>query len=223
MERRLTNLSFEDWVTFVFCWPYDPAGSPWYYDSDCEYWDAPSAAVVAYLTRLFEHSVTVLQDYSDGEIAQGLWYIASNGASDYMFALGDCTVPLSDRLRCIQSLEALFRDLLAVRCSPHLSHRDEPGANPLNVVCYMWWDLVPICPVPEERQVIFDAVLQVQTAILELPSLACQEAALHGFGHWLNTHESAIQATIDRWLQRHPELRPELRIYAQSARGGCVL
>ncbi|WP_346289549.1 hypothetical protein [Sphaerothrix gracilis] len=223
MERKLTDLSFEDWILFVFCWPEDPNGLLWYYDHDCEYWDAPPAQIITYLTRLFEQPAAALTGYTDGEIAQGLWYIVSNGASDYMFALADITVPLCDRLRCLDAFEILFRELFAARCSPHLSHRDEPGANPLNVTCYMWWDLLPLCPVVEEREAIFEAVWRSQTAMLHLPAIACQEAALHGMGHWLETNESAIQATIDTWLRQQPHIRPELRAYAQSARCGCVL
>lgn len=223
MDRRLTDLCFEDWILFVFCWPVNSAQNYWYYDLNCEYWEAPAVQVVAYLTRLFEHPAVVLTDYSDGEIAQGLWYIVSYGASDYMAALSDPAVPLAARLRCIDAFTILFRDLFAMRCSPHLSHRDEPGANPLNTICYMWWDLIGFTPVEPEQAVIEEAVLRSQTAMLHLPAIACQEAALHGFGHWLESNESVIQATIDCWLAQHPDLRPELRIYAQSARCGCVL
>lgn len=173
------------------------------------------------MTRLFEHPVEVLADYSDGEIAQGLWDIASDG--EYGLALGAIEVPLSDRLHCIDAFTVLFRELFAARCSDHLSHRSETDSNPLNTICYMWWDLMYIYPVPEERDAIFAAVLQSLTRMLELPSMACQEGALHGFGHWWKIDTATIQTTIDRWLQRHSDVRPKLRAYALSARGGCVL
>ncbi|NER82907.1 MAG: hypothetical protein F6K42_25800 [Leptolyngbya sp. SIO1D8] len=223
MERKLTDLSFEDWIMFVFCWPEDTSGCRWYYDFECEDWQAPAAEIVAYMTQLFEHPATALADYSDGEIAQGLWYIASNGASDYMFALADLSVPLGDRLRCIDAFETLYREIFVPRCSTVLSHGSQSETNPLNTICYMWWDLLPIYPAPEEQAAIFDAILRSQTAMLHLPSMACQEGALHGFGHWLEINEPAIQATIDHWLQQHPEICPQLQTYAQSAQSGCVL
>jgi len=46
------------------------------------------------------------------------------------------SVPLAARLRCVQACGSLFRKLFLPRCSPHLSHRDEPGRSPLNAVCY---------------------------------------------------------------------------------------
>lgn len=221
MDNRLTDLSFEDWILFVFCWPEPEhgliGGNRFYTD---EWWDAPSAIKVNYLTRLFENPVEALADYSDGEIAQGLWDIVGDG--EYSEALSDCTVPLRDRLRCIAAAATLFRDLFAPRCTAHLEHRSETG-NPLNTICYMWWDLFYISPAPAEQAMVFEAVVRSQTATLYLPSIACQEAALHGFGHWLAIDTPTIQATIDRWLHQNPELRPELRNYALSARCGCVL
>jgi hypothetical protein len=61
----------------------------------------------------------------------------------------------------------------------------------------MWWDLFWVVPVPAEREVIFGAIVRSLTTILNLSSMACQEAALHGFGHLLESNESAIQAVID--------------------------
>jgi hypothetical protein len=222
VASQLTDLSFGDWILFVFCWPEAASGIPGYGHQWLteEYWAGPPAVTVNYLTRLFEHPAQVLSDFSDGEIAQGLWDIL--GDSEYATTLADLSVPLADRLRCLEAIAILFRDLFAVRCSPHLKHRSEAG-NPLNGVCYMWWDLFWVTPVPEERTVMFETILRSLTQILHLPSMACQEAALHGFGHWLDIDENRIQAEIDRWLQHHPDLRPELRTYALSARCGYVL
>lgn len=221
MSDRITDLSFEDWILFVFCWPEDGdraiGGHRWYHD---EWWEPPATVRVEYLTRLFEEPVAALAGYSDGEIAQGLWAIASDG--DYAAVLSDLTVPLSDRCRCLNALATLFRDLFAPRCTDHLEHCSETG-NPLNPICYMWWDLFYFRPAPEERAAVTEAVMRSLTTILHLPAMACQEAALHGLGHWWEVDVSTIQHTIDDWLQGHPPTRPELRDYALSARCGCVL
>jgi hypothetical protein len=129
------------------------------------------------------------------------------------------------RLRCVRSCEPLFRKLLLPRCSPHLSHRDEPGSAPLNAVCYMWWDNMPIYggPVPEDRNALHLAALETMAAILRFDSLACQESALHGLGHWRRAFPGEVERLIDEFLGFHPNARPELRTYARNARCGCIL
>ena len=220
MDHRITDLSFEEWILFIFCWPEHPHGSiggnRWYTD---EWWQAPPAVKVDYMTRLWENSVELLEPYSDREIAQGLWDIV--GDEDYSEALSSFQVPLSDRLRCIDAFVIFFRDIFVPRCTDSLEHLSETG-NPLNTICYMWWDLLYIQPAPPERAVVFEAIVRSQTSILHLSSTVCQEAALHGFGHWLEIDAVTIQQTIDHWLLQQPHLRPELRNYAQAARCGCI-
>ena len=59
--------------------------------------------------------------------------------------------------------------------------------------------------------------------ILKLDSLACQESALHGLGHWQHRYSQTVEKIIAEFITRQPNLRPELWSYAQSARTGCVL
>jgi hypothetical protein len=92
---------------------------------------------VSYLTRLFSDPEASIENYSDEQLNQGLWYLASNAASNHMFALLAEQVSINLRQKCIESIYSLFAELFTQRCSPHLSHLDEPGANPLNLVCYM--------------------------------------------------------------------------------------
>ena len=72
----------------------------------------------------------------DEELNRG--YLISPGLGEHMRCLDEPSVPLAIRLRCLRSCESLFCKLLLPHCSPHLSHRDEPGRSPLNAVCYMW-------------------------------------------------------------------------------------
>ena len=222
MENTLTNLSFHDWVPYVF--DHEVGGPEWYFDIKVSHWQGSPAVVVAYLTQLFEDPLTSVGSYSDEQLSQGFWYVASNGASDYMFAVLNEQVPLEARLRCIRSFVDLFQKLFAVRCSPHLSHLDEPGANPLNVTCYMWWDILPIGGQPDvaSRREIDEACLQVMEQGLNLESIACQESSLHGLGHWQHQYPQRVDQVIDPFLAAHPNLRPELLGYAKSARRGCV-
>ena len=223
MRTLPPDLSFDDWVLHVFDHPVtDPA---WHWGPDAPYWRGPPAAIVAHLTRLFEDPLPPLEGFTDAELNKGFWYIASNGLSDYMFALSDASVPLDARLRCVRALSVLYRDLFAPRCSPHLSHLDEPGVGDLNGVCYMWWDICPIGGPPADpgHDAINRAALDVMAAALELEAIACQESALHGLGHWHPEYAGETAAIIGRFLATHAALRPELVTYARSARAGCVL
>ncbi len=141
-----------------------------------------------------------------------------------MFSLVEPSVPLLTRLRALRSFVPLFEQVMAVRCSPHPSHLDEQPANSLNSVCYMWWDVLPIHGKPDEpERTDFDAeVLRVLPRLLSIPHDACRESALHGISEW-QLYYPSIEAVVDDWLARTPELRPELRSYAQRAKAGSVL
>jgi hypothetical protein len=217
------DLSFDDWVLHVFD---HPATEPeWHWAPDAPYWPGPPAAIVAHLTRLFENPLPPLEGFTDAELNKGFWYIASNGLSDYMFALADQTVPLDARLRCVRALSVLYRQLFATRCTPHLSHLDEPGAGELNAACYMWWDICPLYRVPDDpaHREIDRTVLDVMSEALAVDAIACQESALHGLGHWHHVYPREVETIVDRFIAARPTMRPELLSYARSARGGCVL
>ena len=142
-----------------------------------------------------------------------------------MFALMDGSVPWTDRGRCIRSFYTLYEQCFAKRCTPHLSHLDEPGAGPLNRVCYMWWDIIPVNGRPEDptHRGMDQEILQVMESALQLNSIACQESALHGLGHWQLHYGSQVKEIINNFLRRNKAMREDLRLYALSARNGCVL
>jgi len=230
MEKERSPFSFEHWVILVFDHPLPAPGAPnWYHDpdEDSEWWDPADSpeTTVAHLTVLFENAPSVLAPFSDAQVRQGLWFLVSNSCSDHMFALLNPSVPWSDRKRCIASMFTLFERFFAPRCSSQLSHLDEAGANPLNGICYMWWDILPIYGKPEEldRREVDAACLEVMRLTLDLDSDACRESALHGLGHWHLYYPTQVEALIDSFLDRHPDLRSGLKAYAWAARRGRVL
>ena len=68
-----------------------------------------------------------------------------------------------------------------------------------------------------------EAALATVKRILMLDSVACQESALHGLGHWHSLQPDRVESIIDDFLAAHPTARVELLAYARSARCGCVL
>jgi len=84
-------------VLYVFNHPVDDSRLEWYWVLDADWWEGPPALTVQYLTQAFENSEVVFVPYSDRQINQGLWYLASNACSNHMSALMDASVPWSAR------------------------------------------------------------------------------------------------------------------------------
>jgi hypothetical protein len=222
MAHLIRELSFDDWVRHVF--DHDPSGRQWWFEEGAPFWAGPADVTVAYMTRLFEDPGPPLAPYDDVQLDEGFWYLVSNGASDCMLALTDGSVPIRARARCLRATATVFRRIYAPRCTPHLSHIDEPGAGPLNLSCYMWWDLLPVSPAPDDgaRRPLDVAALDAMRDVLGLDAVACQESALHGLGHWQAAYPDAVGDIVDAFLAAAPDRHPDLVRYAQSARVGCV-
>lgn len=88
----------------------------------------------------------------------------------------------------------------------------------------MWWDSIAIgAPAKDaEDEKLNQAILAVINSTLNLPSIACQESALHGLGHKHYMYPSFVEDTINEYIASHRELRSELLNYAIAARSGCV-
>jgi hypothetical protein len=221
MARISTNVPFEKWVRHIFDHAVtDPA---WYWDVDADSVELDPNRLVSYTTQLFSRSTETLSPFTDAQVDQGLWLFV--GATAELHVLLDTTLPLDDRVCCIDSIATLFKDCFAQRCTAHLSHIDEPGAGPMNSICYMWWDIFPFTGHPEDasQKQIDDACLAVMQKTLEIHSMACQESALHGLGHWVPSYGDRCRKIIASFVQKHPELRSELRDYAMKASRANVL
>jgi hypothetical protein len=254
---RRTGLSFEEWVNYAFDHPVPQKDSEaWYWQLETDDWSPyeDPRTTVCYLTQLFDAAPRMLQPFSDAQIAQGLMFLINNSLSDHMFPLMDPSVPWPERRGCIRSMYVVFEQVFAPRCSPLLLHvltEHEPTINPLNGVCYMWWDVCPLRgnpgPSASEHLVLDteevvdkgptvdpfaaeleDEILEVLRQTLGLDSIACQEGALHGLGHRAYRHPERIRAIVDEFLSRRYPGWPEgaldeaLRGYALAAGQGRV-
>jgi hypothetical protein len=223
---ELKDLTFGQWLKYVF----DHDDRDWHFQMDARFWNesANPALTLQYVTRLFENMHSATRRYSDQQIADGLWFLASTSCSEHLLLLYDARAAWGQRERGLNAIYLLYANLFAKRCTPHLSHLDRTSTpahvNPLNAPCYMWWDLDWTYPSREAtRQEASALSLHLMRQILALPSVACQESALHGLGHWHYGYPKAVEAIIDAYLKRETTLSPELKAYALAARGGCVL
>lgn len=222
---RLTDLDFDSWIEHAFA-PEVRVGRPaWYFDDDCPWWDPPAAIAVDHITRLFSDPEPPLAWFADSQIAQGLTYLFSISATGGKDWLSDPSVATDKRLACVRSIFSLFAHLFAPRCSADLAFMSTVAGAPLNTVCYMWWDeFIAIAhPGDPHYHVLHEAALDVMDGTLRLPSIACQEAALHGLGHWHLQFPGRCEAIIDGYLAENAQRDPRLQLYARSARSGCVL
>lgn len=229
MGQELIDLSFEEWVVHIFDHPVtNPA---WHFDPNSAWWYSSEEESISYLTQLFENNGAILAPYSDAQLNQGLWYLVGIHSGDYLRVIRDNSVPLADRIRCIESIFNFYEHVFAVRCSPHLcylletSEPEPAGLSALNSVCYMWWDISPLYGAMEidNLQLISEAVLNVMKKALELDSVACQESALHGLGHWHFEFPQEVNNIIDSWLAEHLSISEDLKFYAERAQVGRVL
>ena len=222
---RLQKLSFDDWLGHSFGREVRFQQAPWYFDPDHDWWDPAPMEAVSYLTRLFEDPEPALQGFADSQIAQGLTYLVNTSARGDDGWLCSTDVPVKDRVRCVRSVAALFTKLFEPRCAPSLSHLSESDAGTLNCVCYMWWDAFPSLALAGDPDLptLHDCALRTMERILDLNSIACQESALHGLGHWQRNYSEEVTQIIDRFCEAHSKADPRLLAYARSARCGCVL
>jgi hypothetical protein len=217
----MSNVDYQAWLRHVFDHEPSTDTDHWYWKEPDSWWQVTPADQVTLLTRLFEDPVPALSGFSDDQIAEGLEYLVNDVIAGYCEGLRNAEIPLETRLRGISAMFDLFEKLFERRCVPALSHLDEEPGNKLNVLCYMWWDIIPFHgfhstkPIDEACQIVLCKTLQ-------LPNIACQEAALHGLGHWVPAYAEFSRRTIDAFLATNSNLRAELVTYAEAARVGCI-
>ena len=208
---------YQDWINHLFDHPVaDPA---WHWDLDAPSFSAEEPEIAELIELTFRNSATDLNRFTDAQLNQGLWYLASPACSDYFFALRSEKVPLTRRLSAIDSITVLYRDCFQQRCTQTLSHLDQQPSSPLNSVCYMFWDICPIsylCDYPDEQQ-LADACFAVLADTFALEHIACREAAIHGYGEFACSYPERVERALDRVLET--EIADDrLRDYAHRAR-----
>lgn len=209
--------------------PPQPDWIQWHFRRDAEDWDpqAQPARTVRYITQLFQSIDVLTTPYSDEQINQGINYLIYSACSSHMYALRDGRILLTSRIACVESFYDVYTRLYARKCTPDLGHLNTDGhiGNPLNHMCYMWWDIIPVYGKSGEpaREALDQAMLDVMAKTLEIDHEACQEGALHGLGHWRDAYGEFVQETIDSFLARNPNVSPSLRSYAQAARNTGIV
>jgi hypothetical protein len=219
IQYDITSATLEEFVSFLFDHepvrlshrPEDP--TPWYveveYDpSRPQVLFDPSYVLVLY-TQLFTEPMKWLSRYSKAQLEQGCWaMLGGNLDCGVMPLIGEQAVSYDIREGCVRSMFFLFERFFS--------------AVSLETYPYMWWDALAYdweCGNYRrenggEDLWMQDAMFETLTQILNLPSVECQQAALHGLGH---LHHPDTEALVLRYLARNEPMDPELRAYAEAA------
>lgn len=223
MAARI-DLSFEDFVEFQFGPAVRMHGNAWSFDLGADWWAPEPRTGINYLTRLFATGAQVLRYFSDVQIAQGLTGLVNTMAVGDQPWMRDPVTPAAERAAVWPAIAIFFEEVLAPRCVPILGHLAREAPPPIDTVTYMWWDSFPGFANPDDpdRHLVDDSELVALERILSLDSTACQEAALHGLGHWVR-REPRCAGVIDAYLSSGRTVPAELMQYARAARGGCIL
>jgi hypothetical protein len=211
---------YEHWLRYVFDRPTTPNG--WYFDLEEGELDASDADLARLVTQTCSRSEVDLLGYTDAQVAHGLTFMFNPSASNVAFALKARHVPRSVRLSAIESIADLYAGCFAKRCEKALCHGDDVVANPLNIVCYMLWDVSPLSYWEGEPQkrIFYRIVLKVMESALFLDHPACVESALHGLNHLQPHVPVQVRRVIGDWIQGRDALAPALRSYAAAAMHG---
>lgn len=182
----------------------------------------------AFLSQLFESPAVLSTRCTTEELAWLIHALLDDG-SGYVHGVRDPRVPTALQVRWIRSIAPLYTDLFDSVC-----HDNGPVSNPrggptINGVVFMIWDLGLhyVFRLPEFSHLAEPAIDVLQTILTRCTRIACQESALHGIGHGIQSswHHSAripcLKMLVDEFLQRN-DLADSVRAYALQAREGAV-
>jgi hypothetical protein len=215
--------SYYEWLKHVFDRPTTKIG--WYFDVENAHFDADDIELSILIIHTLENCGKDLRAFSNSQINHGLQYIFNNTCSNIVFALISDDVPAEIRLRAIDSIKILYKDCFESRCAPVLGHINELGSNPINEICYMLWDVSPLSWWEEkrspEREIFYNAVIDVLEEALSSNNPACVESALHGLGHIQSSCIERVTEVITNYLKK-VSVSTQLTTYAKQAILGNV-
>lgn len=218
------DISYEQWLTHVFDHPFDPQSKSWWHLTDDVDWNPTHDPLqsLRYVTAFFKRPGVILNQYSHGQIDQGLAYIVDG--SECMHLLRDPKLPLQAREACIHAMEMLYRDLMVPLYGPEEDKFTHDPQQP-NYACYMWWDIICIGPgmdMPSAEN-MEQAVFRVFRSVLTLKAEPCLTSVLHGLGHWQSERPREVESIIRHFLRTRKDISQSIREYAQQAMQGHVM
>lgn len=223
------TIRYQQQLRFVFDRPVtEPA---WYWQGSDEEADPfegeDPLTAFEFIEALCEAPGKHLAAYSDDQLGQGLNFIFNNSCSNLTHGFKVAPVSFERKEAALRSLFHLFRDVMAVRCTPQQAAGRQEKSTPLNGICYMFWDVTPLSGqwsevTKAERRACYEAVAWVMQQCLSSPNVAVVESGLHGLGHMAFEYPGVAIPIIDAYLDRNKGRQDTLTNYARAARTGMI-
>lgn len=194
---------------------------PWYFeDSYIEVPFGPSD-ILNGAGYIFSNLQSVERAYSDRQIVLGLRFLIDASASDLPFLFFSENVDVKRRLDAIIRMQDVFQYWFEFKCEPILSNGSRNLTNPINSLCYMWWDILPRHGIPAQKfnSEIDQAILDLLSKILQQSNVACVESAVHGLGHWHAGYPDEVEKIF---LDGKKHVPIELNDYLLKAKVGHI-
>lgn len=183
--RDLNDLSYGDWVDFIFNHPVTSIQSAWHFEIEGEY-VCKAEKLIDNMTVLFQNTSHLSSQYSLEQIEQGFWFIP--GSNGFIWAILSPEVSIQKRYRCIDSITFLFSELFC-------------KYSELNTVSYMWWDSIFSYCALESRNLSneFKVLDRIALAISKLLNTDCEvskQSAEHGLEHIIKIFKITYSTNI---------------------------
>ncbi|HEX8474005.1 MAG TPA: hypothetical protein VF666_08230 [Pyrinomonadaceae bacterium] len=212
MAIDITELTFEEWVEFIFNHPVTKPA--WHWSDEWEYYASDGVKLVRYLIRLFREPSFLFERYSREQLEQAFWFVPTLLCFvSFRGLLWQKNLPWKLRRELIVSIGDLFERFFAV--------------DALETSCFMWWDVLAYGyhmtggkPEDKNGARVQQAMFETLKRILYLDSRDCRMSALHGLGHLKHPE---LEKTIDEFLAAHTDLDEELKKYALQCRMGEIM
>jgi hypothetical protein len=185
---------------------------PWYWHVGTKF---IGFDVVNHYVAFFSEPSPLLEGYSRMQLEQGFWAIQGpNLDCSVLELIENRQLPLLEKERQLRATYGLFE---------HVFVKDA-----LFTSCYMFWDSLAYSYCcgnrkPEENyedRMLQEAMFQTLLKILDLPSLDCKFAALHGLGHLRHPRTGDF---VNVFLERNQHLGDEIKDYAVACIDGKVM
>ncbi|MEZ5923005.1 MAG: hypothetical protein R3D57_01325 [Hyphomicrobiaceae bacterium] len=188
----------------------------------CETFHVADTELVPLFEVMMRRSGEDLAPFSDDVVGGGLSLLLDGSLSDFGYRIRNARVAVERKVNAISAMHCLYEQVLEPRCPPLLGHLNETGHARLSYICYMLWDVTALAywPPEDEGEPLPQAVLAVLERTLDSDNDAVVESGLHGLGHLATA--ARRRGIIDRMLARRPDLRPDLKSYAEACSLGCM-